>query len=574
MKRLIVLLALIAGLAVAGFYGYQHFLPRAQSDDALAYIPADTPFFFGSLQRYDWSAWLQALPTRRLNPSLETMTELQAALSEGGAAGGLFFGLYSLYLELAQNPATIPQRLGVRHDELATVYSIGLVPVIRQPLADSAMFLSALDEAELRGKASHQVSQFRDETLRRYGFGDESPFDLLVLVRDDVAIFTLDTPIERDSVLALAFGLERPAQSLADTGLPQAIAKRHGLHPAAIGYINQQSIIAGLTGADDSHLARMLNALNDDARALLAPVRTAGCQHDLQVLASQWPLTALGYTQINAATGGMTSKIVLAANDEQPMQELRKLQGHVPNFKQAQIAPLVALALGLNVDELAPVVQSLWQKFTTAPYQCEFLQAWQQQARQQNPALLALATAMISGVRGIGAAVYDVQLDDPLQPESLQALLTLTADNPAALLSRLQLLDPALADIEIPADGHAVPLPSRFEFMPPLMLAIRGPHIVTYLGPALDNILASLGNESLQANALGWLRIDYARLLPLLSQLSSRAANHSSIPAESLETAKQQLDQLGELGLAIEVGIELDPAGIVFQTEITLDKAP
>src|SRR5690625_825315 len=106
------------------------------------------------------------------------------------------------------------------------------------------------------------------------------------------------------------------------------------------------------------------------------------------------------------------------------------------------------------------------------------------------------------------------------------------------------------------------------------MLAIRGPHIVTYLGPALDNILASLGNESLQANALGWLRIDYARLLPLLSQLSSRAANHSSIPAESLETAKQQLDQLGELGLAIEVGIELDPAGIVFQTEITLDKAP
>jgi hypothetical protein len=573
MKRLIALLALVTGLAVAGFYGYQQFLPKAQSDDALAYVPADTPFFFGSLQRHDWSAWLRAMPGLNLAPAPEAMAELQEALGEGGAAGGLFFGLYSLYLELIQDPATMSQRFGVRDDELATMYAIGLVPVVRQPLADPAVFLTTLDEAELRGKVSHQVGQFQGEILRRYDFGEGSPFDLIVLVRDDVAIFTLDMPIERDAVLALALGLEKPAQSLADTSLAQEVAKRHGLAPAAVGFINHKSLMAGLTGADASLLARMLGALDEDVGEPLAALRTAGCRRDLQALARQWPMTALGYTRIDAAAGIVDSKLVFAADDERQMREVRKLQGHVPVFRQGQTAPLLAAALGLDVDALAPVVQGLWKQFTTADYQCEFLQAWQQQARQQNPALLALATTMISGVRGVGAAVYDVQLDENVQPESMRAILTVTADDPAALLSRLQMLNPALAAVRIPADGSAVRLPPMFEFMPPLMVAIRGPHIVIYAGPALDDILQALAGESLQANALWWMRVDYARLMPLLSQVFASIAAHPVVSSEEVLAARQQLDQFGELGIAVELGVELAPEGVILHSEGSVNPA-
>lgn len=573
MKRLIAMLALAAGLAVAGFYGYQQFLLKDQGDDALTHVPADTPFFFGSLQRYDWSTWLQAMPGMSLDPAPEAMAELREALGEGGAAGGLFYGLYSLYLELIQDPATMPQRLGVRDDELATMYAIGLVPVVRQPLADPGVFLTTLDEAELRGKVSHQVGQFRGETIRRYDFGEDVPFDLIVLVGDDVAIFTLDTPIERDSVLALALGLERPAQSLADTGLAQEVAKRHGLAPAAVGFINHKSLMAGLTGADDSHLARMLSALGEDADEALAPLRTAGCQRDLQALASQWPMTALGYTKIDAAAGVVNSKFVFAADDERQMQKLRKLQGHVPAFKQGETAPMLAVALGLDVDELAPVVQSLWQQFTTADYRCEFLLAWQQQARQQNPALLGLATAMISGVKGVGTAVYDVQLDEDAQPASLRAILTLTADDPAALLSRLQMLNPALAAVQIPADGSAVQLPPIFEFLPPLMAAIRGPHIVVYAGPALDDILKALAGESPRANALWWMRVDYARVMPLFSQFLTGMAAASAVSSEEMLAAGQQLDQLGELGVAVELGVELAPEGVILHSEGSVNPA-
>src|SRR5699024_6536052 len=105
--------------------------------------------------------------------------ELQELFGEVGAAGGLFLGLYGLYSELIQDPVTLPQRLGIVTDQIATVYGIGLVPVVRQPLQDAAAFRSALDEAELRGGVSHQLSEFQGEAVRRYDFGDDFPYDLM-----------------------------------------------------------------------------------------------------------------------------------------------------------------------------------------------------------------------------------------------------------------------------------------------------------------------------------------------------------------------------------------------------------
>lgn len=571
MKRLLAMLALVAGLAVAGFYGYQHFLTESEHDHELAYVPADTPFFLGSLEPREWSDWLQRLPKQGLSESQEVMAELQELFGEAGAAGGLFLGLYGLYSELIQDPVTLPQRLGIVTDQIATVYGIGLVPVVRQPLQDAAAFRSALDEAELRGGVSHQLSEFQGEAVRRYNFGDDFPYDLMVLVRDEVAIFTLDTGFDDGAVLALALGQEQPASSLAEAGLVEEVLKRHQLEPAALGFINHQRLIAGLTGADESYLTQMLSVLDGETGGVLEPLRTPSCQRDLQALAKLWPMTVMGYTRYEPAAGVVSPKFVFAAESERQMQELIRLQGHAPDYDQGQEAPLLAAALGLDVDELVPVALRVWQALTRADYQCDFLLAWQQELRQLNPSLLGLATAVVSGMRGVGAAVYDVQLTDQVEPESLRAVLTLTADDPVELLERLQLLSPALADLSLEEGGPAVRLPPLFESMPPLMVAIRGPHIVVYAGAGLDDVLQSLARESLRSDSLWRMRIDYGRLIPLLLQgVKHSAASEALLPEDAL-ILQEQLDQLADFDMTVELDVELAPEGVVLHGTVKLD---
>lgn len=582
MKRVLFTLILVIGVAAAGYYGYRHFQAEQAGSGAvgaLAHVPADTPFFFGALEARDWSEWLQRMPGGAFTPPPAALAELRDKLSGAGAAGGLLYGLYSLYFDLLADPLTIPARTGVRLDDAGMLYGIGLVPVMRQGLADPAVFTAFLDEAEQRGNISHQAGEFRGVPLRRYPFGDDSALELVVAVRDGVVIITLDTPVEREGVLALALELERPTSSLADTGLAHEVAERHGFDLATVGFINHRALVDGLIGNEGSRLARMLNALGANVEQQLAPLRTPGCRRDLQAIAERWPMTALGYTELKPQAGSATMEMVVVASDESQMQELLQLQGHIPPaLRQGQAAPLAATAFGLDVDALAPSVQSLWQRFTSADYQCEFLVAAQQELRQQNPAMLALGTAMLSGIRGVAVAVYDLQVGaDGPQLDTLRAVLTLSAEDPAAVLSRVQALNPNLAALRIPADGSAVELPPLFEQqgLPPLLAAIHGQHLVIFTGSVPDGVLPALAAEPLSANGLWWMRLDYARLFPLLERFIASAASKGAVAAEEAALVQEQFGQLGTLNMAAEFGLDFSGKGVILRSgvEVGADQA-
>jgi hypothetical protein len=265
---------------------------------------------------------------------------------------------------------------------------------------------------------------------------------------------------------------------------------------------------------------------------------------------------------------------IFAADAEAQMSDLLKLQGHIPAaLRQSAPAAIAAAALGLDVDALAPVVQTLWQQAISADYQCEILVAWQQQLRQSNPALLSLGTAMLSGIRGIGAALYaPASGSEAADSDSLRLMLTLSATDPAALVARLQALSPDLAAITLPADGSAVELPPLFgSAMPPLQAAIRGQHLAVYTEAAPISVLQALATERLSGNGLWWMRLDYSRLLPLLQPMLANAASLGAAPEQAAEV-REQLQQLGEINAAVEFGLELRPQGVVLGTELELLK--
>src|SRR5699024_10971308 len=115
---------------------------------------------------------------------------------------------------------------GVPDDGQLMAYTVGLVPVIRMQLDDADAFKQFLDEAETLGDAQATQGTFKNMTFREYRIGptdEHVPAQLLVAVRPDHVVITLDTKMFRNQVLPLALGLQAPAIALPENGTVQEV---------------------------------------------------------------------------------------------------------------------------------------------------------------------------------------------------------------------------------------------------------------------------------------------------------------------------------------------------------------
>ncbi|KAB7627773.1 hypothetical protein [Alkalilimnicola sp. S0819] len=569
MKRTFLALILLTGASVAAYYGYQQW--QARGPEILAEIPADTPYFFGALEPVDSSAWLSQWQPFQYQPGPEEQQRLGEALSELGAAGGLLYGLYSQYLELLQDPERFSQRLGLDPNRVGALYGVGLMPVLRQPLADAEAFTAILDEAERRGGIRHEPVRFRGEALRRYGFGPNLPkAALLVRITEDELVLTVDMPVERDALLPLALGLETPQDSLAQSGLAVHVQRQYGFEPVSVGFINHQAIVDGLVGAQDNRLGRQLSALDADGQELAA-LRSAGCRADLTAMAARWPLTAVGYTAFNPNAPEARMEMILAAAEAEQMNQPMRLRGHIPRaLREGPDAPLFGWGLGLDMNALAPVIQTLWGDFTRQDFRCEFLVEAQQRMRAQNPAMIAMGTAMLAGIKGVSLAVQELDLDfsgPQPRPRNLRALLSLSAENPTTVLNRLQAVSPELAQVQIPSDGRAVAVPRLGQLSIPLQLAIRGEHLVLFTGEGLEPTLDALEAEAAEPNGLWWMAVDYGKLMPVMEGALKAGALDQGMSAQEAASLRAQLQQLSTLKLRLDGDLDTTERGWVFGLE-------
>ncbi|GIU48914.1 hypothetical protein TUM4438_31390 [Shewanella sairae] len=108
------------------------------------------------------------------------------------------------------------------------------------------------------------------------------------------------------------------------------------------------------------------------------------------------------------------------------------------------------------------------------------------------------------------------------QLESLDAVVSLSAENPNVLFNLAKTLAPELADIQLPTNGNAIelntiiPMPEEIKISP--KLAIKGEHIVLFAGEKGEAVANALGEEPLVSNGLMVISTDYRKIFkPLLS---------------------------------------------------------
>ena len=567
MKKLIIALALVAG-AAAATVGYIHHRSHREKGLAAA-VPADTLLYVGPGAT---ARWLDTLRRMGVTPSDRELAQAKEALGTYGPAGRMMYGLYAAYSERLAQKEIIP---GLGDSPRLTLYTIGLVPTVHLALADPKAFTAFIDDAEKRGGVQAESGSYGETSFRRYPFvldGHATQAALVVAVHDQLGVATIDARDFRDDVLPLALGLKEPGTSVIPSRDEAAAA--YGLEKDSVSLVSYRAIVNAVTGGQQNLASRMLDTLLGDSAAELAPLRTPACRKDLGSMADVSPRAVSGWVADGAAGDTLHLKAISEIKDASLTHSLERLRGHVPAFLHEESGRgLLSLALAVNMSAPGPVISDLWQRFTSASFQCPELVQAQEQARARNPAAIAMATLMVSAVRGLSVSLYGLHQGkgDATPARAADALVTISAEDPKPLVALAQGFVPALANLKIPDDGSAVALPDSLSGGYPLMVSMTGKHIALFMGPQAAKAAATLGDDDLDANGLFFMAIDYHRLAPILldevATMESAVAKAAS--PQTLNEFRESLQRMAKVNMSVAETVDIQDTGVVLDATIT-----
>jgi hypothetical protein len=559
----------------------------SEDREILTYVPTDTVFFFGGLEPVPFQHTLDVFASKYagLTNREWSTSELGRTLGSPAAppAARMLGGLLSEYMRALRDATTTGSTLGVGEQLDAAAYAVGALPVLRIKLADPAAFHAFVDSAEKTANVSAAKNNVDGLAYRAYSLDKPDArkafgIDLVIAVHDGYAVMSLAPPYVRKQALRMVFGIDKPERSLAKAGTLKDMQTRYGYHPVSMGFISHREIMNGLTDPSANGFGRMLEQFvkasghSNTAPSPLSKLQTPACRTELMAIADAWPRTVVGYTEydIDQQPIKMAAQVLVEGHDTKFLQELRKIRGFVPATLQDHSSkPLAGMGIGLNVDTLAPQLTKLLQSVSSKTYQCRPLKQMQQALQQfQGAGKLAIAMAMVSGLRGISAAVMDVEghfIPGAPRPDiqNIDGLITISAEHPRNLILAASNFLPMLGTLNLPEDGTAVdlPLPVSVPGGRVPKLAVKGKHLVAYVGPKSEAAAEKLAREALEPNGLFVFSMDYSKYMRLAMAGGAAAGTNNKPIIEAMRDFNGQVTE----------AFDILPEGFAFELNMTIN---
>jgi len=561
---------IVAAIAAAGVAGYIFNQQQNASTayNVLDYVPADTPLFTGQLTPFALKDYLSSVPTMA-----NSATQLVDNLDEQNTPKiNFFLNIFNTYQAGLKNPDALIKTFGLPEELRAYFYTLGLLPVLKIEIENSQAIWDLLDKNELETGFTHNAGTLQSLNYRAYQLTDEgapTKVDLIIAIDKGLLTVTLNTSYNDQPLLATALGLTKVEHSLAESGQIEEILKTHSFEKSSVGFINHIELIKGLTTVDGNQLARQITAIEKQHKEEnpLATIRNAQCANEFAAIAGNWPRTVFGYKalEISATESTMSVATVIESKNQAILTALQSLRGYIPEYTADIENNVFAMALGLDVSQLAGSLNDIWADLQTPTYTCPPLAELQATISQSGESIgmVGMSAAMANGIKGVGLAVLDYtisKVDDQPELESLDALFTLSADNPEQIFNSVKMFAPQLQQLQLSANSEPIdlsaffPLPAQLKLAP--KLAIKGNHLVIYNGEKGKKVADTLASEPLSKNGLYNLSFDFKKMFtPIVTAIELTG---ESVPEEAMF--------LINYDARMKMGVDINSQGVIFDS--------
>lgn len=564
MKKAFVAAAVIA--IGAGAYWATQQKETEPNNAMLAFVPADTPIFSAQFKPFPIKDYIDSIPDAQKQYPQELQDLMQ---DEDDPRAKFFLGLFNRYIAAIKDGQTFVDTFGLPDSLTSYFYTLGALPVLKLDVAKPDVLWALLDGIDAESGLSHQVRAIGGINYRAYPLMDENEedkIDLVLAIDKGILTVTLETSFSDPALLETALGIKAIPNPLSESGIVEDIFAKHGFLKDGLSYINHQELVKAITTSDGNQLAKQLNHFYSITKEdPFAELRSDVCRTELMGIAKNWPKTVMGYTEFELKDKQMSMgfSTVIESNNQVILGALKQIRGFLPAYTQDINNSVFSFGLGVDVNEFVPALTKVWNELLTPAYQCEPLMQMQSEMESQSPAMLGMFTGMANGVKGLSMSLINYELNEgaeQLELKDLDAIVTLSADDPITLFNMVKPFAPELANIQLPTDGSAVDLNSALQ-LPPYLgfsanMALKGNHLAIYSGDKSQQIADGLAKETLSANGLLSVSADYGKMFtPMMTLLEMSG---ESIPPEFAD--------LKDYNMKVKVDIDVNTQGIVIDS--------
>jgi heat shock protein HslJ len=415
---------------------------------------------------------------------------------------------------------------GMKDGYAQAIYLDGIAPVVQFEVEDKEKFIASIKELisgvndltvkeeNLGGKTIQVVELISEE--EKEGKKGPSHLFLAASVEEGIATISFYTEKDSDETKQQRLALMKESNPLSDTDRIENLEKKYQVTENTVGFLDLVQLTTSIVKPETTKAGQDFIALNgaDDFERL-----PAECADEFISLSNHVPQFVVGYNTVEVKGQSLfvDTSMILEITNSGVLADLKKLNGHLMPSSMTSEESIFSVSYGFDMDNLVPVATSLLNKFTSASFSCPMLQMAQMQAKEQNPAQLALATTFAAGVKGFAIDLYDVGFEGG-QPSSADFSVRVASTQPQNLVN---LAGMSGTPISLPDDGTAadLPIPPQAGLPPSFKLkgAIKGESVVVFSGEKAAKNVESEGKLSLNKDGLVSGKVDYNKLFGVAS---------------------------------------------------------
>ncbi|MBR9827829.1 MAG: hypothetical protein GYB41_04165 [Oceanospirillales bacterium] len=568
----------LVAAAGAGLAWQQGWFGAGAGEPLAAYVPADTVLYVGGQIDVDQVEYMRNLPLMASSQfqTKELMAEMMNTGRNQTPQGQFVAAFFGDFLDNANTYGDMLEYYGIDLSHPHAIYMDGAVPVIRFGLNNEAAFWQALEKASTDSGLQPREATVGEATVKLWRLTpeDDKRLELAINVRDGVATLTAFHFLDQEADQLQRLALSKPTQSLADSGELEQLQKTYKFEDGMLALVHFERLAQGFLTPQSNSFGQDLAALfkAQDER-MPAERMDATCRSEVLGLISQVPRLVAGNTaQSSGKAISMNSRSVLEINNAEVVTTLASLRGHIPNHTRNSDNQIIGFGAGLNIDNLVPAATTLLQQATATESGCRELRELQRKISQANPAMMGMVTGMVQGTKGVGFSLYDIAIDaDTQMPSRYDFLFSIATNNPQPLLGMMA-MSPLGRQVQIPTDGTLTDV--DLSFIAPgmsLKAGVQGNHLVAFSGEHAQKAVDALKDESLDANGLTRVAVNYSRFADLIDAIPPSIAREMDTGiADSGCVAQAQLSHmLRTQGADVDYTLDVIDQGI--STDINMN---
>jgi hypothetical protein len=428
--------------------------PLTDSGGLLQYVPADTPYVFGTLAPPpdEFMDKMEPKVDRLLAAYSEMLRVAVAEAQSEDAAESEETEQVSAVVDELRSLMSLEslKEAGMTRDSTVILYGNGLLPVLRVTLSDGSLFDDAITRIEVKAGEQLPVAEVNG-TPYRY-VEDEGMRVIIATIGDHLVVSVAPESID-DAALARLLGLTPPKKSIAHSGKLRDIANEYGYLHEYVGLVDVVRLADTFIDEPEGLDALLLEIMGYDPGTL-----SDVCKGELRSLAKIAPRVVSGYEEVSAET--IQSITVVELRDD-IAAEFKDFAAPVPGLGRVYDG-LFSFGMSLNAEAIRTFFDAHVAALREDPWECELLADFQNglfAASEQ--ALAQPVPPVLYDFHGFLAVVEDMQgfsLGQKQPPESIDASFLLAIDNAPGLLAMGQAMIPQLAEMTIEPDGKAHPV--------------------------------------------------------------------------------------------------------------------